>query len=172
MKKMLITFFVLFLFNLSFISQAQAIAPCAVCVVAIGSGLGVSRALGIDDTMTGVWVGALLLAVAMFTLNWLKNKWPKFKWSSIISVAGTYLLTLPFFFTLKLFAKSGQVHGLNKLALGMVMGTIFLALGLYTERLLRNFKTEGKAFFPFQKVIVPLVFLFLATLMMWITCVS
>ncbi len=45
-------------------SQVQAVAPCVACVVAIGGGLGVSRALGIDDGMTGVWVGALLLGLS------------------------------------------------------------------------------------------------------------
>lgn len=171
MKKLLYSLSILILTSFSLANQAQAIAPCAVCVIAIGSGLGISRALGIDDTMTGVWIGAFLLALAMFTLNWLKNKWPNLKGAAAISFATTYLLTIPFFFTFGLFAKSGQVHGVNKLALGMVMGTIFLALGLYTERLLRNFKEEGKAFFPFQKVIVPVIFLLMATLMMWVTCV-
>ncbi len=171
MKKILLSLFTFSFLVLNFTSQTQAVAPCAVCVVAIGSGLGISRALGIDDTMTGVWIGALILAIAMFTLNWLKNKWPNFKWSAVISFASTYLLTIPFFFTFNLFAKSSQVYGVNKLALGMTIGTIFLALGLYTEKLLRNFKEEGKAFFPFQKVIVPVIFLFLATVIMWLTCV-
>lgn len=171
MKKLLISLSSLILLAFGLVNQAQAIAPCAVCVVAIGGGLGISRALGIDDTMTGVWVGALLLAIAMFTLIWLKNKWPTLKWSALISFASTYLLTIPFFFSFNLFTQSSKIYGVNKLALGMMMGTIFLALGLYTEKLLRNFKEEGKAFFPFQKVIVPVFFLLLATFMMWITCV-
>lgn len=142
-------------------------APCAVCVVAIGGGLGISRALGIDDALTGVWIGGLLLAVMMFLANWLKNKWPKFPYPMLVSFVVTYLFTVPFFFVFNLFAKSGEIFGISRLAFGMLAGTAFLSIGLYAENALRQLKADHKAFFPFQKVIVPVVFLILATLLMW-----
>lgn len=142
-------------------------APCAVCVVAIGGGLGISRALGIDDSMTGVWIGALLLAIALFCTNWLKNKWPKFSYAALASFAATYLFTIPFFFIFDLFTLGGKIFGLSRLLFGMIVGTAFLSIGLYTENALRNLQNDRRAFFPFQKVVVPLVFLILATLLMW-----
>ncbi len=143
-------------------------APCAVCVVAISGGLGISRALGIDDAMTGVWVGALLLSLATLTVNWLKKKWPSKQFLPVSGFLLTYLLILPFFFTFDLFANSPEIFGYKSLALGMIVGTIFLALGLYTDQVLRRLKADdNKGFFPFQKVFVPVFFLLLATLMMW-----
>ncbi len=151
------------------ITPAQAIAPaCAVCVVAIGSGLGISRALGIDDLMTGVWVGALLLAIAMFTGSWIKKKWPNFAYYNLVSYGLTYFLTIPFFFIFKLFDAGGSIFGVSKLLLGMIAGTIALIIGLYTDTCLRRLQENHKAFFPFQKVILPLIALSLATLAMWL----
>lgn len=143
-------------------------APCAVCVIAISSGLGISRALGIDDSMTGVWIGALLLSLSLFTDAWLKKKWPQFRFSTLVSFASVYLLTLPFFFIFDLFSAGGQIFGVSRLLLGMILGSIFLLLGLYTDRILRQLKDDHKVFFPFQKVIVPVIFLLLATLFTYI----
>ncbi len=158
------------LFFLLATAQTAAVAPCAVCVIAIGSGLGISRALGIDDSLTGVWIGALLLAVALFTAAWGKNKWPKFRWWTSASVIGTYTLTIPFFFIFDLFSQGGEWNGMSRLLLGMIIGTIFLILGLYTDKSLRAIKSDHKGFFPFQKVVVPVVFLSLATGIMCFVC--
>lgn len=170
MRKIFGSFLTIFSAGLFLASQAQAVAPCAVCVVAIGSGLGISRALGIDDSLTGIWIGALLLAIAMFTTNWMKSKWPNFKWSSVIGFGSTYLFTIPFFFVFDLFSKGGEMFGVSRLLIGMISGTVFLTFGLYTDKALRQLKEDGKAFFPFQKVLVPVAFLLLATAMMAIVC--
>lgn len=37
---------------------AKAQAVCPVCTVAVGTGVGLSRWLGVDDTITGLWLGA------------------------------------------------------------------------------------------------------------------
>ncbi len=49
----------------------------------------------------------------------------------------------------------------------MIVGTVFLILSLYLDKGLRGLKDDGKAFFPFQKVILPVVFLIVATVAMW-----
>jgi len=53
MKKILISFLsVLVIFNTN-----QVFAVCPVCTVAAGAGVGLSRWLGIDDIIIGLWVG-------------------------------------------------------------------------------------------------------------------
>ena len=42
--------------GLFFAIPAKAICP--VCTVAVGAGIGLSRWLGIDDSITGLWIGA------------------------------------------------------------------------------------------------------------------
>jgi hypothetical protein len=56
----------------------------------------------------------------------------------------------------------------NPLLLGMVVGTICLAAGISTDKYLRTKSANGKAFFPFQKVVVPLVWLLVGTTLMWL----
>lgn len=45
------------------------LAQCPVCTVAIGVGVGLCRYLGIDDLITGLWIGALLLALGVASNN-------------------------------------------------------------------------------------------------------
>ena len=46
----------------SFAGAGKALALCPVCAIAVGAGIGVSRWLGVDDTITGVWVGGLIVS--------------------------------------------------------------------------------------------------------------
>ena len=41
------------------ISSRVAHAVCPVCTVAVGAGLGLAEWLGIDDSISGLWIGAL-----------------------------------------------------------------------------------------------------------------
>lgn len=64
---MKIYFSFLILAFLLFGVQVQAVCP--VCTVAVGAGVGFSRYLGIDDTIAGLWIGALIVSVSMWTIN-------------------------------------------------------------------------------------------------------
>lgn len=148
---------------------ALAFVPaCPVCVIAIGSGLGISRALGVDDALVGIWLGALILALASYTAGWIKKKWPDFALADLVAYASFYLLTLPFFFIFGLFGQGWSAWLESHLLMGMIIGTLILLIGLGIDNFLRTKKSDGKAFFPFQKVIVPLTLLLIATLVMWL----
>lgn len=69
-KKIAMVFFPTFSFN--FTSKAYAICP--LCTVAVGAGVGVSRSLGIDDVIVGLWIGGLLVSSSMWLFEWLKGK--------------------------------------------------------------------------------------------------
>jgi hypothetical protein len=56
------------------LAALPAKAVCPVCIVAVGAGLGLSQYLGIDDTISGVWIGGLTAAVAAWTINWFNKK--------------------------------------------------------------------------------------------------
>ena len=57
-----------------FSSGTVSAQVCPVCVVAIGAGLGFSRWFGIDDVVASIWIGALLVAITIWTLVWMKKK--------------------------------------------------------------------------------------------------
>ncbi|KKU63742.1 MAG: hypothetical protein UX88_C0023G0019 [Candidatus Woesebacteria bacterium GW2011_GWC2_47_16] len=79
MKKLLV-----FLSPIIFLlSPKTALAVCPVCTVAVGAGLGVSRWLGIDDSVSGIWVGGLVVSLSFWFADWLTKKNLKIlkKWS-------------------------------------------------------------------------------------------
>ena len=48
---------------------AKALAHCPLCAAGAGAGLTLSRLLGIDDAITGVWLAAFLAAMSFWTEN-------------------------------------------------------------------------------------------------------
>jgi len=46
----------------------KALAVCPICTVAVATGIGFSRWLGIDDTITGLWIGGL--TVSLKSIGW------------------------------------------------------------------------------------------------------
>ena len=47
------------LFILALTAPAWANPACAVCTVAVGASLEIARRLGVDDSVVGVWAGAM-----------------------------------------------------------------------------------------------------------------
>ena len=53
-----------------------AFAHCPLCVAGAGAGLSLSRFLGINDAITGVWMAAFTGAIAFWSANIIKIKIP------------------------------------------------------------------------------------------------
>lgn len=156
-------------------------AVCPVCVVAVGAGLGLSEYLGIDDTIAGVWIGGMLVAMIAWTINWLNKKnWPKTplltrgnKLSNkdlrdILITIIYYVMTI-----WPLMAKGiighpwNKLFGIDKLILGIVVGSLgFLGATLWYNDIKKN--NGGHAQFPFQKVAWPVGSLIILSLAFYI----
>ena len=167
------------LFFLSILSTAfyalppTVFAQCPVCTLAVGAGLGLSRYLGIDDAVSGIWAGALAISVSFWFRNWLKKKNYKF----LRFIKEKYLIYLSIFFWAGLtylpLWKVGiighpfnVIWGIDRLVSGSLVGVGVSLLALYTDGKLR--KIKGKQIFNFQKVIIPVSFLAAASLILWI----
>ena len=148
-------------------------AMCPVCTLAVGAGLGLSRYLGIDDAVSGIWAGALVISVSFWFRNWLKKKNYKF----LRFIKEKYLIYLSIFFWAGLtylpLWKVGiighpfnVIWGIDRLVSGSLVGVGVSLLALYTDGKLR--KIKGKQIFNFQKVIIPVSFLAAASLILWI----
>ncbi|MFA7188247.1 MAG: hypothetical protein WC137_02115 [Alphaproteobacteria bacterium] len=154
---------ILFTILLSVITISAANAVCPVCTVAVGAGLEGARLLGVDDVITGIWAGALILSMFFWTVGWLKKRNVKNLFLQIILpfifyyalLAGVYLLPDITFGERTMF-------GIDKFLLGVIVGTISFYFG---ARWYKKIKREngGHAKFAFQKVIVPIFFLLVAT---------
>jgi len=143
-------------------------AVCPVCVVAVGAGVGFSRWLGVDDTITGVWIGGLTLSIALWTIDWLRRKNFNFPGRKMLTVIAYYVLVyVSLVWTNIVGHPLNKLWGYDKLLLGIVVGSIFFLLGnaLYIYMKKRN---NNHAYFPFQKVAMPVSLLAVATIIFYI----
>jgi len=161
-KKVFIVLIAVFL--LSFLTFNEAKAFCPVCTIAVGAGVGLCRWLGVDDVLSGIWIGGLVVSMIGWSLNWLNKKQIRFKlrW---LTVSGLFYLIviLPLYFTGIMGHPLNKFWGIDKLWLGIVFGSLAFLLSIWLNSFLKN-KNQGKVFFPFQKVVLPILFLAITTL--------
>ena len=137
---------------------------CPICTVGLAAGVGLSRWLKVDDVISGLWIGALILALSIWTFNWiLRKKEKKPFWVLLVSLTLWYLLTfVPMHYAGLLDAECQKVLGLNRLVFGSGLGIIVAVISLWLEKFVRR-GAEKKRLFPFQKVIIPIVLLLIAS---------
>jgi hypothetical protein len=157
--------FVYFLtLSLSFLAAKTTLAVCPVCAVAVGAGLGLSRWLGVDDLITGTWVGGLLVTVSWWTVEWLGSKQIKFKGRKILITLAYYLLTIaPLYYMGVMGHPYNQFFGIDKLLVGIIFGTIGFFGGSILNLWLKK-KNGGKVYIKFQRVLIPVAILLLISL--------
>jgi len=139
---------------------------CPVCTVGVVAGLGLSRWLKIDDAISGLWIGALILALAIWFWRWLYQKKAQKPFSALLLlVVAFWLLTfLPLNYA-GILEDCRPLWGMNRLILSSIIGALVALLGIFLDKDIRAGK-KGKAAFPYQKVVLPLTLLLLASLMM------
>lgn len=134
-------------------------AVCPVCTVAVAAGLGISRWIGIDDSVTGVWIGGLILSSGLWLADWIgKKKWkvPHPKFLSVLLMA---LFVIPPLYWSKMIGLSGNtLLGIDKVLLGTIVGSIIFLIGVGIDKWLRT-TNSGKVYIYYQKVIVPVFLL-------------
>lgn len=143
---------------------------CPVCAIGVAAGVGLSRWLGVDDAVSGIWVGALLLILAVLSVRGIfKNREKKPLWANILSVIIWWLLAfLPLHFT-GFLANCGKLWGMPRLVFGSVVGLVVVLLATGVDHLMRR-GNAGRARFPYQKVILPILLLIVASFIMWSVC--
>ena len=143
---------------------------CPICTIAVAGGVGLCRYLGIDDLISGAWIGALLFSLFLWTIEWLNKKKIKFLFRKPLVFVFWYGLTI---FPLMKIGVIGHPQnkfwGIDKLVFGIFSGTIVFLISILFENYLRN-KNQGKAYFKFQKVIIPVLFLLILSLIFWRFC--
>jgi hypothetical protein len=155
------------LFIFSFLSLAllaqPALAVCPVCTVAVVAGVGLSRWLGIDDTVTGIWIGGLTVSIIAWTLNWLSQKQYNFFGRQTFTILGWYaIIVLPLAWMDILGHPLNKLWGIDKLVLGIMIGSLSFFAGDKFCCWLKK-RNDGKAHFPFQKVAIPVLFLIITS---------
>jgi hypothetical protein len=143
-------------------------AVCPLCTIAVGAGVGLSRYLGIDDTITGLWLGALILSSSLWLIDWFEKKKIKFFARDQIAIASFYLIVLlPLYFSGIIGHKYNTLFGIDKLLLGCFLGTIIFIKAVFADKYLRKLN-NNKVIFPYQRVVIPVVFLIIASIIVYL----
>ena len=156
-----ISIYLLFIFAISFLFAEKALAVCPICTIAVGAGVGLSRWLGIDDAITGLWVGGLIVSMITWTESWLEKKNIRFKGRIFVNILAYYaVIIIPLYYSGIIGHPQNTLlcfFGLNidKLLFGIIAGSIAFLSGASWYFYLKE-KNRGHAYFPFQKVVMPI----------------
>lgn len=166
MKKSVLS--ALIVFVAAVLAMPAAWAVCPVCTVAVGAGLEGARLLGVDDVITGIWAGGLTLSLFFWTVGWLKKRGVTNVWLLIVLPLVVYYGLLGAVYLMPGVTFGAQtLWGIDKFMLGVIVGTIAFYLGArWYVKIKRD--NGGHAKFAFQKVVVPLSFLLVATAVFWL----
>lgn len=138
---------------------------CPMCAVAIASGLGLSRALGVSDTVIGIWTGAMLLALSHGLITYLKKKNINNKWLNVAIYTLTYFLIIPLYIGEKstLIFNLRTILGIDEFLFSVIAGSValFVSSKLYYSIKEKN----GKPHFPYEKVVLPVTVLLIISLL-------
>lgn len=157
MKKVLL--FLLSIFGLNLLLAKPALAVCPICTIAVGAGVGFSRWLGIDDSITGLWIGGLIVSMIAWNLNWFDKKNIKFKYRNILTILAYYLIIIiPLYYSGIIGNPLNTLCGcqfFDKLLISIIVGSTGFWFGASWYFYLKE-KNSNHAYFPFQKVVMPI----------------
>lgn len=136
-------------------------AQCPVCIVTVGGGLLIAKKLGIDNLITAIWISGLNVAISFWFVSFVKKppflKNP-FIWTAVLFASTYWYLAA----TKQMYHKNDTFMQMDKVLVGLIIGTLVWLLGIGIDKLIRKFN-NGTVLFPYQKVIVPLFLLLTAS---------
>ena len=142
---------------------ALANPACAVCTVAVGASLEIARSYGVDDAIVGVWAGAMLVILGYWMLSWMDKKGWRFTGRDFIILTSSVAM-IGFMYVHEL-VYTPQIIGIFYID-GFLFSVLVGALVMYySSEFYQWMKAHngGHAHFPFEKVVVPIAALCLAS---------
>lgn len=143
---------------------ALANPACAVCTVAVGASLEIARYYGVDDSVVGIWAGALLALLGYWLIVWFNKK----NWNfpgrdailmtiSVGSIGFMYISQIPY--TPKIIF----IFYMDPLLFSTILGALIF---IYVSKFYQWMKARngGHAHFPFEKVVLPVAALLIVSL--------
>ncbi|MCM1294472.1 MAG: hypothetical protein NC311_02840 [Muribaculaceae bacterium] len=145
--------------------SAFANPACPVCTIAIGAALPLTRRMGVPDIVAGIWSGAFLAILGYWIIKFFENR----NWNfpgrnaiilalSVASIGFIYMGITPY--------NPCTYFGILKIDPVLFGAIIGATLFIVTEKLydFMKAKNNGHAHFPFEKVVLPIVVLAMASL--------
>ena len=148
---------------------AFANPACPICTIAIGAGVGVAESLGVPTSVVGLWAGALLTLLGYWAIKYFDKRGWNF-WGRNALLIAISVAMIGFAYVGDIDYSPVWVCGvlyIDPILLGALIGMILFIL---VEKLYEWMKRKngGHAHFPFERVVLPVVVLALAS---WWMCV-
>ena len=148
----------------------SVMAHCPLCTAATIVGVGVTRSLGWDDSIVGVFVGAMIISSALWFNNLLKKKnigGNAFLRISSIIVA-TFVLTVLSFYYAGIFgpANTYRIFGIEKIIFGTLSGATVSFAAFFVSNGIKK-RNKGKVLFNYQTMALTFGALILNALLFW-----
>ena len=146
-------------------------AHCPLCTGATIIGVGITRSLGWDDSIVGVFVGAMIISSALWMNNILKKR--NIGGNALLRITSitiaTLVLTFLTFYYAGLFGLGNtyRIFGIEKIVFGAISGSLVSIMGFAASNKIKA-KNDGKAVFGYQTMIITFAGLILNALVFWI----
>ncbi|MBU0963163.1 MAG: hypothetical protein KKD48_04640 [Nanoarchaeota archaeon] len=177
MKKMLLLS--LFLIVSLIVIIPDATAHCPLCTGAAVAGVEVARVIGVDDSIVGLLLGAVIISSALWFNKWLKKKIDFPLQEIIIVILSLLMIIIPFYYagiiTNAAMVKSMPdyhsmfglgIFGIDKLMIGIIIGSIAVWSAFTLSDSIK--KQKGKVLWPYQGLSFMLIILFILSLIFWL----
>jgi len=135
-------------------------AHCPVCTAAVGTGVVTARVYGIDDSITGLWIGAFIVTTVLWFNRKLKKRYIPFQGSVLSLIA--LLITIVPLYSIGIWGNTG----IGKLLLGILVGSLVTGLASFVSNKVRQ--KRGRRLFRFQTVAFIVSFLILTSLIFYL----
>lgn len=146
------------------LTPSVASAHCPLCVAGAAAGVTLTRWVGVDDSITGVWIGALLGSMSLWFYMYLLGKNINFVEKNKLMVKLSIYLaifasTIWSFYKFNLVIRMSQIMGFDKLTFGIIAGGIlFYLIDL----------VKIKHYFNYQKIVISLGSMIILSLLIYI----
>jgi hypothetical protein len=141
--------------SLALFASNKINAVCPICTIAVGAGVGFSRWLGIDDTISGLWIGGLTASLISWTVNFLTRHNIKFIFRKLlVTVAYLAIIIFPMYYKKMIGDPMNKLWGVDKILLGMVIGIIVFTISCFIYNYLKK-RNDNRTYFPFLKILMP-----------------
>ena len=148
---------------------AAANPACPICTIAIGAGVGVAESLGVPVVIVGLWAGALLTLLGYWMIKFFDKRGWQFPGRNALLI-GLSVAMIGFAYVGDIDYSPVWIWNIfyvDPILFGAIAGMmIFILVEKLYEWMKR--KNGGHAHFPFERVVLPVVALGLAS---WLFCI-
>ncbi len=138
--------------------KSMANPACPVCMVTVGASLYIAEKSGLDKCVIGVWSGALLAIFGYFLIRWFNKKGWNFAGRDFILMTAS-IASIGFMYISQLVYDPIIIGFLyiDSFLFSNIVGALVFIAGIHFYEWMKK-KNGGHAHFPFEKVVVPVLF--------------